>query len=171
MIPIFDSMGASKSYKFQISMTKRDMTAVRKVESGETFTRLEQIEYRLAKLKSRLNSYFNELQPEEIVFFFVILVFPIYLLKLLCLTGAIYFINSTGYMAIRDLRQEIYKKVQYLPLNTFVQEKTGILMSRIINDVDVLAKIISSDLKDAINDFFYVVTHLLLLFFLAGKCF
>ena len=171
MIPIFDSMGASKSYKFQISMTKRDMTAVRKVESGETFTRLEQIEYRLAKLKSRLNSYFNELQPEEIVFFFVILVFPIYLLKLLCLTGAIYFINSTGYMAIRDLRQEIYKKVQYLPLNTFVQEKTGILMSRIINDVDVLAKIISSDLKDAINDFFYVVTHLLLLFFLSWKMF
>lgn len=69
MIPIFDSMGASKSYKFQISMTKRDMSAIRKVESGETFTRLEQIEYRLAKLKSRLNSYFNELQPEEIVFF------------------------------------------------------------------------------------------------------
>ena len=171
MIPIFDSMGASKNYKFQISMTKRDLTAIQAVESGESFTRLEQIEYKIAKLKVRMNTYFNELKPEEIVFFFVILVFPIYLMKLICLTGAIYFINSTGYMAIRDLRLEIYKKVQYLPLNTFVQEKTGILMSRIINDVDVLAKIISSDLKDAINDFFYVVTHLLLLFFLSWKMF
>lgn len=171
MIPIFDSMGASKNYKFQISITKRDNAAIKAVESGESFSRLEQLEYKLAKLKIQLNDYFDEKRPEEIVFFFVILVFPIYLLKLICLTGAIYFINSTGYMAIRDLRQEIYKKVQYLPLNTFVQEKTGILMSRIINDVDVLAKIISSDLKDAINDFFYVVTHLLLLFFISWKMF
>ncbi|EMG00337.1 ABC transporter transmembrane region [Leptospira borgpetersenii str. 200701203] len=65
----------------------------------------------------------------------------------------------------------MYAKAQTLPLNHFVQEKTGILMSRIINDVEVLGRLISSDLKDAIIDFFYIVTHLLLLLYLSWKMF
>lgn len=44
-------------------------------------------------------------------------------------------------------------------------------MSRIINDVEVLGKLISSDLKDAIIDFFYIVTHLFLLMYLSWKMF
>ena len=40
-------------------MTKRDVAAIQKVESGETFTRLEQIEYQIAKLKTKMNAYFN----------------------------------------------------------------------------------------------------------------
>lgn len=171
MVPIFDSMGSSESYKFQISMTKRDITVLKMMEEGNSLNSIERIEWNLAHLKKKLNAHFATLSPNEIVFFFVTLVFPIYILKLICLAGAIYFINSTGSMAIRDLRLEIYKKVQTLPLNYFVKEKTGILMSRIINDVDSLGKVISGDLKDAILDFFYVVTHLLLLLFLSWKMF
>lgn len=169
MIPIFDSMSANKNYKFHIAFTKRDDAAIKKFISGEPLTRIETIEYKFANLKKEVNDYFSNKSPGEVVKIFVILVFPIYLLKLIFLTLAIYFINSTGYLAIRDLRLDIYKKIQQMPLNTFVREKTGILMSRIINDVDVLAKIISSDLKDSINDFLYVITHLLLLFLLSWK--
>lgn len=171
MVPIFDSMGTSESYKFQISMTKRDTTILKLREEGNTLNSIENIEWNLALTKKKLNTHFATLTPNEIVFFFVILVFPVYILKLIFLAGAIYFINSTGAMAIRDLRLDIYKKVQTLPLNFFVKEKTGILMSRIINDVDSLGKVISGDLKDAILDFFYVVTHLLLLLFLSWKMF
>ena len=171
MVPIFDSMGSSSTYKFQVSMTKRDTSILDKKKSGGKLSSIEQLEWRLASYKIQINKHFENLSPNEIVFFFVSLVFPIYFLKLIFLAGAIYFINSTGSMAIRDLRLEIYKKVQTLPLNFFVKEKTGILMSRIINDVDSLGKVISGDLKDAILDFFYIVTHLLLLLFLSWKMF
>ncbi|MDX1957173.1 MAG: ABC transporter ATP-binding protein [Leptospiraceae bacterium] len=169
MVPIFDSLGTSKDYKFKIALTKRDSYLLEKIQKKQSISRLEVIESKVTFLKLRVNSYFEELEPNEVVFTFVILVFPVYIMKLICLMGAIYFINSTGALAIRDLRLEIYNKVQYLPLDYFLKEKTGILMSRIINDVDILGKIISADLKDAIIDYFYIVTHLLLLFFLSWQ--
>lgn len=113
----------------------------------------------------------KENEPRRTRSSFCFIVFPVYLLKLIFLAAAVYCINSAGYLAIRDLRSELYAKAQTLPINHFVQEKTGILMSRIINDVEVLGKLISSDLKDAITDFFYIVTHLLLLLYLSWKMF
>ncbi|MCB1192565.1 MAG: ABC transporter ATP-binding protein [Leptospiraceae bacterium] len=169
MIPIFDSLGSAKDYKFKISITSRDKNVLKKQEEGKNLSRLEVLELKLANLKIRVNKKFDKMAPEEIIFLFISLVFPIYLLKLFCLTGAIFFINSTGFMAVKDLRLDIYRKVQIMPLNFFVREKTGILMSRIINDVEIVGKIISSDLKDTITDFFYIVTHVLLLLFLSWK--
>jgi ATP-binding cassette, subfamily B, bacterial MsbA len=169
MIPIFDSMGKSDSYKFQISLTKRDQNVLEKESNRSNLSTLDQIELKIAKYKQRANLYFGSLSGDEIVYTFLKIVFPVYILKLLSLLGAVYFINSTGAMAIRDLRLDIYKNIQILPLNYFVKEKTGILMSRIINDVEILGKIISNDLKDAIIDFFYISTHLTLLFFISWK--
>lgn len=171
MIPIFDSMGSGNDYKFQISMTKRDKAILAREQEKEKFSRIEKIEYGFAKLKQKVNSYFEGLTAYEVVKTFIQIVFPVYILKLFCLAGAIYLIQSAGAKAIRDLRLELYKKVQNLPLNTIVKEKTGTLMSRIINDVDVLGKIISTDLKDGIIDLFYVITHLILLFALSWKMF
>lgn len=171
MIPIFDSMGGNKNYKFQLSITKKDLNLIKKIESKEEITRFDELHFKFINLKKQLNSKFQNYSPNEIVMLFVMIAFPIYFLKLFFLAGTTYFINSTGYFAIRDLREEIYQKVQHLPLNYLISEKTGIMMSRIINDVDILAKIISQDLKDAINDFFYILTHLLVLFFLSWKLF
>lgn len=169
MIPIFDSLGSAKDYKFKISITSRDKKVLKKQEEGQKLGKLEFLELKVAKLKLRVNKKFSKMTPEEVIFLFISLVFPIYLLKLFCLTGAIFFINSTGFFAVKDLRQDIYEKIQIMPLNAFVREKTGILMSRIINDVEIVGKIISSDLKDTITDFFYVVTHVTLLLFLSWK--
>jgi ATP-binding cassette, subfamily B, bacterial MsbA len=171
MIPIFDSMGNSTNYEFKISLTKKDNAILDRKEQLSQFSQIEKIEYYIASIKHDINEYFKGLPPYEVVFTFIKLVFPIYVLKLLCLAGAIYLIQSTGAKAIRDLRLDIYKKTQTLPLNSFVKEKTGTLMSRIINDVDILGKVISTDLKDGIIDFFYVVTHLVLLFALSWQMF
>ncbi len=164
-------MGGNKNYKFQISITKKDQALIKKIESKEEISNLDKLHFRLIKFKKMINSKLENYTPNEIVMLFVMITFPVYFLKLIFLAGTTYFINSTGYFAIRDLREEIYKKVQTLPLDYFISEKTGIVMSRIINDVDILAKIISQDLKDSINDFFYIITHLFLLFFLSWKLF
>ncbi|HNH10563.1 MAG TPA: ABC transporter transmembrane domain-containing protein, partial [Leptospiraceae bacterium] len=171
MVPIFDSMGTSKDYKFRISYTKRDLDLFGKQSANEKLSRIESIELYGAVLKKRINDYFENKTPDEVAVTFVILVFPVYILKLICLTGAIFFINSAGALATRDLRFELFAKSQQLSMDMFVKEKTGILMSRIINDVDALGKVISSDLKDAIIDFFYILTHLVILFLLSWQLF
>ncbi|EKR64224.1 putative multidrug ABC transporter, ATP-binding/permease protein [Leptospira weilii str. 2006001853] len=171
LIPIFDSLGTGEKTNFEISLTKKDKALLQRLQEKDSFSRTESIELRLAEWKIRLNSSLKNMSHDQLVLLFCFVVFPVYLLKLTFLAAAVYCINSAGYLAIRDLRAELYAKAQTLPLNHFVQEKTGILMSRIINDVEVLGKLISSDLKDAIVDFFYIVTHLLLLMYLSWKMF
>ncbi|AVQ12675.1 ABC transporter permease [Leptospira santarosai] len=171
LIPIFDSLGTGEKTNFEISLTKKDKTLLQRLQEKDSFSRTESVELRLAEWKVRLNSSLKKMSHDQLVLLFCFVVFPVYLLKLVFLAAAVYCINSAGYLAIRDLRAELYAKAQILPLNHFVQEKTGILMSRIINDVEVLGKLISSDLKDAITDFFYIVTHLLLLLYLSWKMF
>ncbi|WP_167883320.1 ABC transporter ATP-binding protein [Leptospira yasudae] len=171
LIPIFDSLGTGEKTNFEISLTKKDKALIQRYEEKDSFTSVESIELQLAHWKVKLNSSLKTMSHDELVLLFCFIVFPVYLLKLIFLAAAVYCINSAGYLAIRDLRAELYAKAQTLPLNHFVQEKTGILMSRIINDVEVLGKLISSDLKDAITDFFYIVTHLLLLLYLSWKMF
>lgn len=171
LIPIFDSLGTGEKTNFEISLTKKDKILLQRLEEKESFTSVESIELKLAQWKIQLNSSLKKMSHDELVLLFCFIVFPVYLLKLIFLAAAVYCINSAGYLAIRDLRSELYVKAQTLPINHFVQEKTGILMSRIINDVEVLGKLISSDLKDAITDFFYIVTHLLLLLYLSWKMF
>ncbi|APH40516.1 ABC transporter, ATP-binding protein [Leptospira interrogans serovar Copenhageni/Icterohaemorrhagiae] len=171
LIPIFDSLGTGEKTNFEISLTKKDKILLQRLEEKESFTSVESIELKLAQWKIQLNSSLKKMSHDELVLLFSFIVFPVYLLKLIFLAAAVYCINSAGYLAIRDLRSELYAKAQTLPINHFVQEKTGILMSRIINDVEVLGKLISSDLKDAITDFFYIVTHLLLLLYLSWKLF
>jgi subfamily B ATP-binding cassette protein MsbA len=169
LIPIFDSLGTGENYKFQFTITKKDTSILDKSKSGEVLEGLQYIEYKMAEAKMDLNDFFSKMSTDELVFLFCLIVFPIYVMKLLCLTGTVYFINSAGLMAVRDIRRELYLKLQQLPINYFVQEKTGILMSRIINEVETMGKIISTDMKDAINDFFYIITHLGILLFLSWK--
>ncbi|EQA35597.1 ABC transporter, ATP-binding protein [Leptospira inadai serovar Lyme str. 10] len=171
IIPIFDTIGKGGKTEFEISLTKKDKLLLERKSSGETLTGLDQIEGYLASAKVKTNEYLHSLSKDQLVLLFCWIIFPVYVAKLVFLAGAVYCINSAGYLAVRDLREELYSKAQELPLNQFVQEKTGIFMSRIINDVEVLAKLISSDLKDAITDFFYIVTHLAFLLFLSWKMF
>ncbi|PJZ71388.1 ABC transporter permease [Leptospira perolatii] len=171
LIPVFDSLGTGEKTNFEITLTKKDKALLEKKAAHESLNTVDEIEVAFAEYKIKANDFFRSLPQDQLVLLFCMVVFPIYLAKLIFLAGAVYCINSAGYLAVRDLRFELYSKAQDLPLNHFVQEKTGIFMSRIINDVEVLAKLVSSDLKDAITDFFYIVVHLLLLLILSWEMF
>ena len=68
MIPIFDSLGSAKDYKFKISITSRDKNVLKKQEEGKNLSRLEVLELKLANLKIRVNKKFDKMAPEEIIF-------------------------------------------------------------------------------------------------------
>lgn len=171
LIPIFDSLGTGENYKFQISLTKKDEFYLKEYLNPNQLTGISYFEWNFAKLKSSVNEELANKNPDELVFLFCLIILPIYFLKLICLAGTVYFVNSAGLLAVRDLRVALYRKLHELPLNEFFREKTGVLMSRVINDVDVVGKVVSNDLKDAINDFFYIVTHLIILLVLSWKLF
>ncbi len=144
---------------------------LKKTESEVTPLTWEQGQFYFAKSKEYINNELSQRTPDELVYLFCLIILPIYLLKLICLAGTIYFVNSAGLLSVRDIRQALYEKLQELPLNDFLREKTGILMSRIINDVDTVGKVVSNDLKDAINDFFSIIIHLIILLVLSWELF
>lgn len=118
----------------------------------------------IIRWKLRINA--AKLEPLDVVYTALIVIIPLYVLKLILLLISVRLIAGTGYMAVRDIRGDLYRSAQRLPLTYFYRERTGLLMSRLINDVEVVGAVISSNLRDSITNFFYLVTHVALLAYL-----
>lgn len=128
-------------------------------------SRTEHIQLKtVVRWKLRINAGGHS--PLGVVYTACLVVVPLYCLKLLLHLLCVRLIAGTGYRAVRDLRRDLAQKTQILPLTHFYREKTGLLMSRIINDVEIVSAVISSNLRDAITNVFYILTHLLLLVYL-----
>lgn len=106
------------------------------------------------------------LSPFFVVALVCAFVVPLYLLKLVFHLICVKLIAGAGYRAVRDIRAALYESVQHLPLTHFYREKSGELVSRMINDVEIIAPVISSNTRDAITNVFYIMTHLALLAYL-----
>ena len=91
-----------------------------------------------------------------------LLVIPVYviivfLVKGLAEYGAFYFLNYVGQDVIMALRNRLYNQMQSLPLAFFQREKTGDLMSRITNDVNIVSSMFTSAVTGSIQHFFTIV--------------
>lgn len=168
MIPLFDSLDPAQDKAFKLKFTLPESTILVKEQilGKESLDGLERIKKVIIDLKVYLNEKTKDLDSKEVVWAVSIFIIPIYILKLLTYLGSVACIATAGYMAVRDLRQELFDKTQKLPLTFFYKEKTGLIMSRIINDAEIIAAVISSNLRDAIVNFFYVFTNLLILVYL-----
>ena len=186
LMPVFQTMTHQKgSVKFQIPFNQEEVKRLleegREAELRALFTRLNKnykemafksvenkftpiffIKYS-AHFKLMINSFSSYYEPLDFLLIVCLTLLPIYLLKLLSITGTVYYISSTGLMAVRDVRQELVKKLIKLPLNHFIREKSGVLMSRIMNDVIVISDSLSQRLRVSIVNLFIIVTHFLFL--------
>ena len=168
LIPLFDALGAGKNHNFRLELTLPE----KKILVKETFfgrdslDGLEKIKKLIIEFKESINDKIKDMEPKDIVWEICKIIIPLSFIKLIFYLLSVFCIASSGYMAIRDIRQQLYNKVQSLPLTYFYKEKTGILMSRIINDAEIVSAVISSNLRDAIVNFFYIITHLVILMYL-----
>ena len=71
--------------------------------------------------------------------------------------GQQYFMNYVGQSIIRRLRNMLYNRIQDLPLTFFHEEKTGVLMSRITNDVNIIRMMVSTSATSVLRDVFTVI--------------
>ena len=68
-----------------------------------------------------------------------------------------YFIKTAGQLVLQDLRNTMYAKLLYLPMRFYAKTSIGILMSRVLNDVNVMQSTVSSVLVEVVKDVFTLV--------------
>jgi len=89
----------------------------------------------------------------------------LYVLKGVCYFGQNYLMNYVGHSIIRRLRDKLYVHIQMLPLSFFHKTKTGILMARIINDVNIVKGMVSNAITGVLKDSFTIIGLLFVVFY------
>jgi len=89
----------------------------------------------------------------------------IYILRGLGMYGQEYLMESVGQRIIRRLRNDLYNRIQDLSLAFFHKEKTGVLMSRITNDVNIIKAMVSTAVTGALKDAFTIMGLTILIFY------
>jgi len=78
----------------------------------------------------------------------------LYLLKGIFNYGQAYFMNFVGLRIIADIREKLYYHLQTLSLSFFTKTPTGIIISRITNDVTLIQGAVSSTMAGVFKDIF-----------------
>ena len=86
-----------------------------------------------------------------------IAVLILYLLRSLAMFFQHYLMNHVGQNIIRRLRNDLYNHLHDLPLSFFQKEKTGVLMSRITHDVNIVRTLVTSAVTGSIKDVFTII--------------
>ena len=81
----------------------------------------------------------------------------VYFILGVAMYGQEYFMSYVGQDIIRRLRNSIYSKISELPISFFHKETTGVLMSRITNDVNIIKAMVSTAVTGALRDVFTVI--------------
>lgn len=89
----------------------------------------------------------------------------IYFMRALSTYWGDYLMNYVGQDIIRRLRNNLYDRIQDLPLSFFHRETTGALMSRIINDVNFVRDMVSSTITGSLRDCFTIIGLVVVLIF------
>lgn len=79
--------------------------------------------------------------------------------------GSEYLMNHVGQRIIRDFQDTLYEKIMNLPIAYIHKEKTGALMSRITNDVNIIKGMVSTAVISLFRDSFSVVAFLFVIFY------
>lgn len=94
-----------------------------------------------------------------------IVVILVYFLRGLGGYGEEYFMNYVGEGIIRNLRNDLYNHIQDLPLTFFHKEKTGVLMSRITNDVNIIKQMVTTSVTGSLKDSFTIMGLVFVIFY------
>ncbi|MCF8066995.1 MAG: lipid A export permease/ATP-binding protein MsbA [Desulfobacterales bacterium] len=98
-----------------------------------------------------------------------ILVVLLFFFRGLAYYGQEYLMNYVGEGVIRKFRENLYNHIQDLPLSFFHREKTGVLMSRITNDVNIVKSMVSNAVTSLLRDCFTIIGLTGVIFYMDWK--
>jgi len=93
----------------------------------------------------------------------------VFFIRGLGMYGQQFFMSYVGESVIRQIRNMLYDKISDMPLSFFHEEKTGNLMSRVTNDVNVIKNMVSTAVTGALRDFFTILLLTVYTFVLLWK--
>jgi subfamily B ATP-binding cassette protein MsbA len=97
-------------------------------------------------IKPALDVIFIEKKYEYLTFV-PIGVFMLFTTRGLLQFGQTYFMRTAGMQLVRDMQNKLHRHILNMPVSYFHQESSGIVMSRVINDVRMLGSIFSEIIK------------------------
>jgi subfamily B ATP-binding cassette protein MsbA len=83
-----------------------------------------------------------------------LLVLVVYLVKAVFEFSQGYLMSGVGQRVIRDIRERLYRHLQSLSLSFYMKHPTGVLMSRVLNDVALMQGAVTEAVTGLIKDFF-----------------
>jgi subfamily B ATP-binding cassette protein MsbA len=92
-------------------------------------------------------------------------VLVLFVFKGMCSYGNTYHMSYVGQSIIAHLRQQLYNHIQTLSLSFFDKTPTGILMSRITNDVNQIQGAVSDTVTGLLKDCFSIIGLLVVIFY------
>lgn len=115
-------------------------------------------------VKQVLDDIFMD-KRQDMLLFIAGLAVTVFFIKGIGAYGSEYLMNFIGEKIIRYFRDELYDKITDLPIAFIQREKTGALMSRITNDVNVVKNMVSTAVINLFRDSFTVVFLLFVVFY------
>ena len=79
--------------------------------------------------------------------------------------GQSYLMSFVGQRIVANLREQLYRHLQRLSLSYFDRTSTGLLMSRIINDVNLIQGAVSSAVTGILKDLFTIIGLVVVIFY------
>lgn len=92
-------------------------------------------------------------------------VIVIYMLKGICSYSQTVLMNFIGLRIVADLRNRVYQQIQKQSLTFFTKNPTGILMSRITNDVGFMQAAVSEAVTSLLKDSFMLIGLVFVIFY------
>jgi subfamily B ATP-binding cassette protein MsbA len=83
-----------------------------------------------------------------------LLVLGVYLAKAVFEFSQAFLMSGVGQRVIRDIRERLYRHLQSLSLSFYMRHPTGVLMSRVLNDVALMQGAVTDAVTGLIKDFF-----------------
>jgi len=111
----------------------------------------------------------NNTSPETLLNYMVVAVLLLFLFKGIFGFFQSYFMSDIGQRVIRDIKSQLYTKIQSLSLNYFTHKRGGELMSRITNDVKIVENAVSYGSMDMVYESLQVIIFTSVIFFIYFK--
>jgi subfamily B ATP-binding cassette protein MsbA len=119
-------------------------------------------------VKPAVEDIFEQKDPLMLVLI-PVAILCVFLVKGIAAYGSDYLLSYVGQNIILGMRNRLFNHMQDLPLAFFQREKTGDLMSRVTNDVNIINTMFSSAITGSIRDFFTLLGLVSVTFYLIPK--
>ena len=111
----------------------------------------------------------NGMDPKTLLYQGAVILIVLFIIKGVVTFWYGYLMNDISQRIMRDIRLKIYEKIQSLPLDYFSKKRSGELISRITNDVQVVENAVSYGVPDLFRQTFTIAMFISIAFSIHPK--